>query len=49
MGGNINTIKKDTEALIYARKEVGLEVNRKQSICSFLTIRMQEKIITVYK
>jgi hypothetical protein len=33
LGSNINTIKKNTGALTYASKEVGLEINRKLSIC----------------
>jgi hypothetical protein len=27
MGGNISTVKKNTKALLQARREVGLEVN----------------------
>jgi sorting nexin-29 len=31
MGGNLDTIKKNTDALLYASKEVGLEVNPEKS------------------
>jgi hypothetical protein len=46
--GSIHTIKKNTEALIGASKEVGLEVNAEKnlSICCCLITKMQGKIIT---
>jgi hypothetical protein len=47
LGENIDIIKKITETLIGASKEVGLEVNaEKISICCCLVTRMQGKIIT---
>jgi hypothetical protein len=45
--GNINTINKNTEALVDASKRVGLEVNtEKVSINLCQITRMQDKIIT---
>jgi hypothetical protein len=47
LGDNMDTIKKKTQSLIEARKEVGLEVNeRKLRICYCLVTRMQGKIVT---
>ena len=46
MGGSIHTIKKNTDALVAASKEMGLEVNAdKISTWSCLQIRMQDKVI----
>jgi hypothetical protein len=45
LGDNIDTINKNTQTLIDASKEVGLEVtSRKVSICWCLGTRMQAKI-----
>jgi hypothetical protein len=47
LGGSVHAIKKNTEALVVASKETGLEVNaEKLSTCSCLAIRMQDKITT---
>jgi hypothetical protein len=41
MGDNVDTIKKNTETLIDANKEVGLKINvDKTSICCYLVTRM---------
>jgi len=45
LGGSIHTIKENTEALIVASKETGLEVNAdKLSTWSCLEIRMQDEV-----
>jgi hypothetical protein len=47
LGDNIDTIKKSTQTLINAIKEVGLEVNTdKLNICSCLVTKIQGKIMT---
>jgi hypothetical protein len=47
LGDNIDTIKKNTETVIYANKEVGLELTwRNLSLCRCLVTRMHGKIIT---
>jgi hypothetical protein len=46
LGDNIDTIKKNIQTLIDARKQVGLEVNaEKQIVCCCLVTSMQGKII----
>jgi hypothetical protein len=41
LGDNIDAIKKNTDTLIVASKEVGLEINvEKLSVCCYLVIRM---------
>jgi hypothetical protein len=48
LGDDVDTINKNTETLIDASKEVGLEINvEKLSICCYLT-RMQVKFGTLY-
>jgi hypothetical protein len=50
LGDNIDTIKKDTETLIDASKEVGLDINiEKASICYCLVAGLQVKIRTQKK
>jgi hypothetical protein len=47
LGDNIDTTKRNTEALIDASKEVGLEINEENlNICYYLITRMQVKIGT---
>jgi hypothetical protein len=47
LGGSAHAIKENTEALVVASKEIGLEVNAgKLSTWSCLAIRMQDKITT---
>jgi hypothetical protein len=52
LGDNIDTIEKNTETLIGASKEVGLDVNTEKTkyvckcVCYCLVTRMQGKIIT---
>ena len=44
---NLNTVKKNTEALLRATRQVGLEVNaEKLSVCSCIVNIMQDEIIT---
>jgi hypothetical protein len=40
LGGNMDTIKKNTETLINSSKEVGLEINVEKTICCYLVNRM---------
>jgi hypothetical protein len=46
---NINTIKKNSETLTDASKEVGLETHRKLNTCCCLDTRMQGKIMTQFR
>jgi hypothetical protein len=50
LGDNIDTVEKNTETLIDASKEVGLEINvektKQLSICCYLVTRMQIKVGT---
>jgi hypothetical protein len=47
LGGSVDTIQKNTETLIDANKEVGLEVNtEKTKSCCCLVTKMQGKIMT---
>jgi hypothetical protein len=47
LGGSIHAIRKNTQALVIANKEIGLEVNAERlSIWSCLEIRMQDKMGT---
>jgi len=45
VGGSINTTNKNTEALVVATKETGLEMLIRQSTWSCLEIRMQDKVM----
>jgi hypothetical protein len=52
LGETVNIIKKDTEAVLNASKEIGSEVNAdktKYDICSCLVTRLQDKFIIKYK
>jgi hypothetical protein len=46
LGDNIDTTKKNSDTLIDASKEVGLEINVEENICCWLVTRMQIKIMT---
>jgi hypothetical protein len=46
LGDNKNTIKENTETLIDARKEVGVEANAEKTKCSYLVTGMQGKFMT---
>jgi hypothetical protein len=44
LGDNIDTIKKSTETLIYASKEVGLEINVEKSKYEYMLLSRQQNI-----
>ena len=45
LGGSVHTVKENTETLVVANKEIGLEVNAdKTSSWSYLEIRMQDEV-----
>jgi hypothetical protein len=47
LGGSIHAIKKNTQALVVASKEIGLEVNAERTKYMVMSpIRMQDKITT---
>jgi hypothetical protein len=46
LGDNIDTVKKNTETLIDATKEVGLEVNAERTKYCCLVTKMQGKFMT---
>jgi hypothetical protein len=46
LGGSIHTVRKNTEALLIASKEIGLEVKAEETIWSCLKIRTQDKMGT---
>jgi hypothetical protein len=46
LGDNIDTIEKDSESLIDASKDIGLEVKKNTSICCCLVTRMPGKMMT---
>jgi hypothetical protein len=43
LGDNINNLKENTETLIDASKEIGLEVNAEKTVCCCPITRMQDK------
>jgi hypothetical protein len=47
LGDNVDTTKNNTETLIAANKEAGLEeMQRKLNVCCCLVTRMQGKVMT---
>jgi hypothetical protein len=46
LGDNIDTTKGGKRTLIYANKEIRLEINVEKSNCSCIVTRMQFKIVT---
>jgi len=44
LGGSVHTVKKNTEALVVASKNTGLEVNAEKTTWSCLEIRMQDEV-----
>jgi hypothetical protein len=48
LGGSMHTVRKDTEALVVASEEIGLEVNAEKTMYMAMSrhIRMQSKIVT---
>jgi hypothetical protein len=45
LGDNTDTIKKNTESLIDANKEVGREINVEKTVCCCLIFRMRVQIM----
>lgn len=46
LGKDIDTIKKNTEVLLFISKHIGLEANTEKSKCLYLVNRTQGKITT---
>jgi hypothetical protein len=48
LGGNVQTVKKNTDALVVASKVIGLDVNSERNMWSYLEVRTQHKV-TIYE